>query len=49
MGRITRVGVFFAAALACALIANPASEVPAQNVITIKVADGLPAGPPRVV
>jgi len=49
MGRITRVGVFFAAALACALIANPASEVPAQNVITIKVADGLPAGHIQVV
>ena len=41
--------VAFLAALAAALVAGPAPEAPAQGVIAIKVADGLPAGHVQVV
>jgi len=49
MRRSTIAGMIFTAALLGLLLAGPVPEAPAQNVIKIKVADGLPAGHVQVV
>jgi TRAP-type C4-dicarboxylate transport system substrate-binding protein len=49
MRQSTIAGMIFTAAFLGFLLAGPVTEAPAQNVIKIKVADGLPAGHVQVV